>query len=153
MSSTRRSAFVSGRVGLSTDIDVDDAVKIAKKAFPLWADTPPIRRARLMNKLLALFNARKDDLARTITAELGKVFSDARGEVQRAIDVIEFSCGIPQLLKGDFTDQVSTGIDNWTFRQRGGARNDSNVRPKIRRETVSSVAGAAKVIDGPRAVI
>ena len=67
-------AFVSGRVGLSTDIDVDDAVKIAKKAFPLWADTPPIRRARLMNKLLALFNARKDDLARTITAELGKVF-------------------------------------------------------------------------------
>ena len=108
---------VTGRVDLSTDRDVDDAVKAAKKAFPAWADVPPIRRARLMNKLLALFNARKDDLAHAITAEHGKVFSDARGEVERAIDVIEFSCGIPQLLKGDFTDQVSTGIDNWTFRQ------------------------------------
>ena len=110
---------VSGQVGLSTDHDVDDAVKVAKKAFPAWADTPPIRRARLMNKLLALFNTRKDDLARAITAEHGKVFSDARGEVDRAIDVIEFSCGIPQLLKGDFTDQVSTGIDN---RSRGLVR-------------------------------
>ena len=108
---------VTGRVGLSTDRDVNDAVKVAKKAFPVWADVPPIRRARLMNKLLALFNARKDDLAHAITAEHGKVFSDARGEVERAIDVIEFSCGIPQLLKGDFTDQVSTGIDNWTYRQ------------------------------------
>jgi malonate-semialdehyde dehydrogenase (acetylating)/methylmalonate-semialdehyde dehydrogenase len=108
---------VTGRVGLSTALDVDEAVKVAKKAFPAWADTPPIRRARLMNKLLALFNARKNDLASAVTAEHGKVFSDARGEVERAIDVIEFSCGIPQLLKGDFTDQVSTGIDNWTFRQ------------------------------------
>jgi malonate-semialdehyde dehydrogenase (acetylating)/methylmalonate-semialdehyde dehydrogenase len=108
---------VTGRVGLSTALDVDEAVRVAKKAFPAWADTPPIRRARLMNKLLALFNARKNDLAHAVTAEHGKVFSDARGEVERAIDVLEFCCGIPQLLKGDFTDQVSTGIDNWTFRQ------------------------------------
>jgi len=108
---------VTGRVCLSSTVDVDAAVTAAKQAFPVWADIPPIRRARHMNKLLALFNTRKDDLARAITAEHGKVFSDAQGEVDRAIDVIEFACGIPQLLKGDFTDQVSTGIDNWTFRQ------------------------------------
>jgi malonate-semialdehyde dehydrogenase (acetylating)/methylmalonate-semialdehyde dehydrogenase len=62
-------------------------------------------------------NQRRDDLARIITAEHGKVFTDAQGEVTRGIEILEFSCGIPQLLKGDFTDQVSTGIDNWTMRQ------------------------------------
>jgi malonate-semialdehyde dehydrogenase (acetylating) / methylmalonate-semialdehyde dehydrogenase len=109
--------MVTGRVALSSAADVDAAVQAAKDAFPAWADMPPIRRARLMNRLLALFNERKLELAKAITAEHGKVISDAKGEVERAIDVIEFACGIPQLLKGDFTDQVSTGIDNWTFRQ------------------------------------
>ncbi|MEP2733404.1 CoA-acylating methylmalonate-semialdehyde dehydrogenase, partial [Tateyamaria sp.] len=66
---------------------------------------------------LNLLNENKDDLARAITLEHGKVFTDARGEVERGIDIVEFACGIPQLLKGDFTDQVSTGIDNWTLRQ------------------------------------
>jgi malonate-semialdehyde dehydrogenase (acetylating) / methylmalonate-semialdehyde dehydrogenase len=107
----------SGRVVLSEAGDVDRAVAAAKAAFPAWAAMPPIRRARLMNGLLALVNAHKDSLARAITAEHGKVLSDARGEVERAIDVIEFACGMPQLLKGDYTDQVSTGIDNWTLRQ------------------------------------
>ncbi|MCZ3114755.1 aldehyde dehydrogenase family protein, partial [Acinetobacter baumannii] len=64
-----------------------------------------------------LMNQHRDTLAAIITAEHGKVFSDAQGEVMRGIDVIEFACGIPQLLKGDYTDQVSTGIDNWTMRQ------------------------------------
>jgi malonate-semialdehyde dehydrogenase (acetylating)/methylmalonate-semialdehyde dehydrogenase len=68
-------------------------------------------------KFLELMNQRRDDLARIITAEHGKVFTDAQGEVTRGIEILEFSCGIPQLLKGDFTDQVSTGIDNWTMRQ------------------------------------
>ncbi|MFN5776138.1 MAG: CoA-acylating methylmalonate-semialdehyde dehydrogenase, partial [Burkholderiaceae bacterium] len=86
-------------------------------AFPAWADTPPIRRARVLFKFLELMNQRRDDLARIITAEHGKVFTDAQGEVTRGIEILEFSCGIPQLLKGDFTDQVSTGIDNWTMRQ------------------------------------
>ena len=108
---------VTGKVALATAGDVDAAVSAAKAAFPAWADTPPIRRARLMNKFLALLNAHKDDLARAITAEHGKVFTDARGEVERGIDIVEFACGMPQLLKGDFTDQVSTGIDNWTLRQ------------------------------------
>jgi malonate-semialdehyde dehydrogenase (acetylating) / methylmalonate-semialdehyde dehydrogenase len=111
----------SGSVTLSSAAEVDAAVKAARAAFPAWADTPPIRRARVMNKYLGLLNDHKDELARAITAEHGKVFSDAKGEVERAIDVVEFACGIPQLLKGDFTDQVSTNIDNWTLRQPLGA--------------------------------
>ncbi len=107
----------SGSVGLSSSAEVGEAVKAAKAAFLAWADMPPIRRARLMNKFLALMNAHKDELARATTAEHAKVFLDARGEVERGIDIIEFACGIPQLLKGAFTDQVSTGMDNWTMRQ------------------------------------
>jgi malonate-semialdehyde dehydrogenase (acetylating)/methylmalonate-semialdehyde dehydrogenase len=79
--------------------------------------TPPIRRARVLHRFLQLMNEHRDTLAAIITAEHGKVFSDAQGEVARGIDIIEFACGVPQLLKGDFTDQVSTGIDNWTMRQ------------------------------------
>ncbi|MEO7254624.1 MAG: CoA-acylating methylmalonate-semialdehyde dehydrogenase [Casimicrobium sp.] len=105
------------KVLLAAVEDVNAAVAAAKKAFPAWADTPPIRRARVLNKYLALLNEHKDTLAAMITAEHGKVFSDAQGEVTRGIDIVEFACGIPQLLKGDYTDQVSTGIDNWTLRQ------------------------------------
>ena len=94
--------------------DVDAAVASAKAAFPKWADTPPIKRARVMLRFLELMNRHHDELAAIITAEHGKVFSDAQGEVARGIDVIEFACGIPQLLKGDYTEQVSTGMDNWT---------------------------------------
>ncbi|MGE0349210.1 CoA-acylating methylmalonate-semialdehyde dehydrogenase [Hydrogenophaga sp.] len=108
---------VSGQVALAGAADVATAVAAAQAAFPAWADTPPIRRARVMFKFLELVNQHKDDLARMITAEHGKVFTDAQGEVSRGIDIIEFACGIPQLLKGDFTDQVSTGMDNWTLRQ------------------------------------
>ena len=108
---------VARQVRLGNAQDVATAVAAAQAAFPAWADTPPIRRARVMYKFLELVNQHKDELARIITAEHGKVFTDAQGEVARGIDIIEFACGIPQLLKGDFTDQVSTGIDNWTLRQ------------------------------------
>ncbi|MDZ4102648.1 MAG: CoA-acylating methylmalonate-semialdehyde dehydrogenase [Hydrogenophaga sp.] len=108
---------VTGRVALANTADVVAAVAAAQAAFPAWADTPPIRRARVMFKFLELVNQHRDTLAHLITAEHGKVFTDAQGEVARGIDIIEFSCGIPQLLKGDFTDQVSTGMDNWTLRQ------------------------------------
>jgi malonate-semialdehyde dehydrogenase (acetylating)/methylmalonate-semialdehyde dehydrogenase len=108
---------VTGRVALANAADVDTAVAAAQAAFPAWSDTPPIRRARVMFKFLELVNQHKDELAHLITAEHGKVFTDAQGEVARGIDIIEFACGIPQLLKGDFTDQVSTGMDNWTIRQ------------------------------------
>jgi malonate-semialdehyde dehydrogenase (acetylating)/methylmalonate-semialdehyde dehydrogenase len=108
---------VTGHVALASTAEVDAAVASAQAAFPAWADTPPIRRARVMFKFLELLNKNKDKLAHMITAEHGKVFTDAQGEVSRGIDIVEFACGIPQLLKGDFTDQVSTGIDNWTLRQ------------------------------------
>ena len=108
---------VARQVALASAEDVNAAVAAAKAAFPAWADTPPIRRARVLNKFLELMNQHRDTLAAMITAEHGKVFTDAQGEVTRGIDIVEFACGIPQLLKGDFTDQVSTGIDNWTLRQ------------------------------------
>ena len=108
---------VTGRVALASAADVDTAVQAAQAAFPAWADTPPIRRARVMFKFLELLNTHKDALAEAITKEHGKVFTDAQGEVARGIDIVEFACGIPQLLKGDYTEQVSTGIDNWTVRQ------------------------------------
>ncbi|MGC4078916.1 MAG: CoA-acylating methylmalonate-semialdehyde dehydrogenase [Rubrivivax sp.] len=108
---------VARRVRLAEPADVDAAVAAAVAAQPAWGNTPPIRRARVMNKFLALLNEHRDTLAAMITAEHGKVFTDAQGEVARGIDIVEFACGIPQLLKGDYTDQVSTGIDNWTMRQ------------------------------------
>jgi malonate-semialdehyde dehydrogenase (acetylating)/methylmalonate-semialdehyde dehydrogenase len=108
---------VARQLQLASSDDVAAAVAAAQAAFPAWADTPPIRRARVINNFLALVNQHKDALAAMITAEHGKVFTDAQGEVMRGIDIIEFACGIPQLLKGDYTDQVSTGIDNWTMRQ------------------------------------
>ncbi|MFJ1252501.1 CoA-acylating methylmalonate-semialdehyde dehydrogenase [Cupriavidus sp. CuC1] len=104
-------------VALGSVDEVRTAVAAAAAAFPAWADTPPIRRARVMQRFLQLMNLNRDTLAAMITAEHGKVFSDAQGEVSRGIDIIEFACGIPQLLKGDYTDQVSTGMDNWTLRQ------------------------------------
>jgi malonate-semialdehyde dehydrogenase (acetylating) / methylmalonate-semialdehyde dehydrogenase len=97
--------------------EVGAAVASAQHAWRSWADTPPVRRARTLARFLALLNEQRDALAALITSEHGKVFSDAQGEVTRGIEVVEFACGIAQLLKGDFTDQVSTGIDNWTLRQ------------------------------------
>ena len=108
---------VARHVALASAAEVDAAVASAKAAFPAWADTPPLRRARVLNAFLGLLNQHRDTLAAMITSEHGKVFSDAQGEVTRGIDIVEFACGIPQLLKGDYTEQVSTGIDNWTMRQ------------------------------------
>ena len=108
---------VSARVALAEPTDVQAAVTAARNAFPAWAATPPLRRARILFRFLELLHRHQDDLARLITAEHGKVFSDAQGEVARGIDIVEFACGAPQLLKTDFTEQVATGMDNWTLRQ------------------------------------
>ncbi len=108
---------VTGQVALAGAQDVNAAVASALAAFPAWADAPPLRRARVMFKFLELLHQHKDALAHAITAEHGKVFTDAQGEVARGIDIVEFATGIPQLLKGDYTEQVATGIDNWTLRQ------------------------------------
>jgi malonate-semialdehyde dehydrogenase (acetylating) / methylmalonate-semialdehyde dehydrogenase len=108
---------VARKVLLAAEVDVAAAVAAAKAAQPAWGEMPPIRRARVLNNFLALMNQHRDTLAAMITAEHGKVFGDAQGEVTRGIDIVEFACAAPQLLKGDYTDQVSTAIDNWTFRQ------------------------------------
>jgi malonate-semialdehyde dehydrogenase (acetylating)/methylmalonate-semialdehyde dehydrogenase len=108
---------VAREVALATSAEVAAAVTSAKAALPGWSQTPPVRRARVLAAFCALLNEQRDALARLITSEHGKVFSDAQGEVTRGIEIVEFACGIPQLLKGGFTDQVSTGIDNWTMRQ------------------------------------
>ncbi|MDB5999373.1 MAG: hypothetical protein JWP52_1072 [Rhizobacter sp.] len=108
---------VARQVALGSVDEVNAAVAAAKAAFPAWSDLPPLRRSRVMFKFLELLNQHRDTLAAMVTAEHGKVFTDAQGEVTRGIDIVEFACGIPQLLKGDYTEQVSTGIDNWTMRQ------------------------------------
>jgi malonate-semialdehyde dehydrogenase (acetylating) / methylmalonate-semialdehyde dehydrogenase len=108
---------VARQVLLGGEAEVAAAVAAARAAAPAWGETPPIRRARVLNQFLALLNQHRNELAAMITAEHGKVFADAQGEVTRGIEIVEFACGVPQLLKGDFTDQVSTGIDNWTLRQ------------------------------------
>ncbi|WP_026164008.1 aldehyde dehydrogenase family protein, partial [Cupriavidus neocaledonicus] len=102
---------VAARVALGTAQDVADAVAAARAAFPAWADTPPLRRARILFKFKELLDQHHDDLAALITREHGKVFSDAKGEVTRGIEVVEFACGIPNLLKTDFTDNIGGGID------------------------------------------
>ena len=108
---------VARQVALASAAEVGQAVAAAAAAQPAWGDMPPIRRARVLNNFLQLLNQHRDTLAAMISAEHGKVFTDAQGEVARGIDIVEFACGAPQLLKGDFTEQVSTGIDNHTLRQ------------------------------------
>src|SRR5690625_3835817 len=103
--------------GLDEPADVVLAIEAAQRAFPAWADTPPIRRARIMFRFLELLYQHQDELAAIITAEHGKVFSDAQGEVMRGIEIVEFACGAPQLLKSGFSDQVASNLDNWVIRQ------------------------------------
>jgi len=104
-------------VVLAEPADVNAAVAAAARAWPQWANTPVVRRARVMFRFLELLNEHQDELAAIITAEHGKVFSDAQGEVMRGIEVVEFACGAPQLLKSGFSEQVATGLDNWVVRQ------------------------------------
>src|SRR5450830_905758 len=111
------SGAVSAKVGLASYADVDAAVAAAQAAFPAWAAQPPLRRARVMFRFKELIEKHHDKLAAIITSEHGKVFTDAKGEVVRGLEVAEFASGIPQLLKGEYTEQISRGIDAWTMRQ------------------------------------
>ncbi len=108
---------VARRVALATRAEVDAAVRAAANAFPGWAATTPLTRARIMFRFRDLLEQHTDALAQIITAEHGKVLSDARGEVVRGMEVAEFACGVPDLLKGEFTDQVGRGVDSFSFRQ------------------------------------
>jgi malonate-semialdehyde dehydrogenase (acetylating)/methylmalonate-semialdehyde dehydrogenase len=102
---------------LADDAVVARAVAAAKAALPAWADTAPAKRARILFKFKQLLDERFDDIAALITREHGKVLADARGELTRGVEVVEFACGIPQLLKGQHSDNVGGDIDNWSLRQ------------------------------------
>ncbi|HEU4384233.1 MAG TPA: CoA-acylating methylmalonate-semialdehyde dehydrogenase [Anaeromyxobacteraceae bacterium] len=108
---------VTGRVALASEAEVAAAVAAAKAAFRPWAETSPLKRARVMFRFKELVERDLDRLAAVITSEHGKVLSDARGEVQRGLEVVEFATGIPQLLKGEYTEQVASGVDAWSMRQ------------------------------------
>ncbi|HEU4617757.1 MAG TPA: CoA-acylating methylmalonate-semialdehyde dehydrogenase [Gammaproteobacteria bacterium] len=107
----------TAEVALAGRGEVDDAVAAAKAAFPAWSEASALKRARVLFKLKELLEAHHDALAAVITREHGKVFGDAKGEIMRGIEVVEFACGIPQLLKGQHADNIGGGIDNWSMRQ------------------------------------
>jgi malonate-semialdehyde dehydrogenase (acetylating) / methylmalonate-semialdehyde dehydrogenase len=107
----------TARVAYAGGDDVDSAVRAAKAAFPAWRDTSAVRRARVMFAFREILERRKAELARIISEEHGKVLSDAAGEVQRGLEVVEVACGIPHLLKGDFSENVSTEVDCYSIRQ------------------------------------
>ncbi len=108
---------VTRHVALANAADVDAAVKAAQRAFPEWRDASILRRARVMQKFLSLLQANHQALAQLVTSEHGKTLPDAMGSVQRGIEVVEFACGIPQLLKGEYSENVGTGVDTHTVRQ------------------------------------
>jgi malonate-semialdehyde dehydrogenase (acetylating)/methylmalonate-semialdehyde dehydrogenase len=108
---------VQARVPLATVAEVDAAVQAAAGAFPEWSAQPPLRRARVLFRFREIFERRIEEMAAIINREHGKVFSDAKGEATRGLEVVEFATGIPQLLKGEFTEQVGTGVDSFSMRQ------------------------------------
>jgi len=107
----------SATLPLSTIDEINAAVASAKAAFPAWSNTPPMKRARIMFRFKELLDKHAGDLAREISREHGKVHDDALGEVARGIDVVDFACGIPQLLKGEFSRNVGPNIDSYSDRQ------------------------------------
>lgn len=108
---------VSAKVAFASAEEVSSAVAAAARAFPAWAATPPLRRARVLFRFKDLIEKNLDALAAIVTSEHGKVLSDAKGSVTRGLEVVEFACGIPHLLKGEFTNNVGSGIDSWSMRQ------------------------------------
>ncbi|WP_020410883.1 CoA-acylating methylmalonate-semialdehyde dehydrogenase [Hahella ganghwensis] len=107
----------SGNVSLASQREVEDVIQIARQAFPSWAETSPLNRARILFRFKMILEERMDELARAISSEHGKVFEDAKGEIIRGMEVVEFACGIPHLLKGEITEQVGRGVDAWSVNQ------------------------------------
>ena len=107
----------SAEVKLASARDIDVAVETAKIAFVAWSKKPPLQRARVMFKFKEIIEKNFEELTKIIVSEHGKVFDDAKGEITRGLEVVEFACGIPQLLKGEFTENVGTDVDSWSLRQ------------------------------------
>ncbi|MBV9488160.1 MAG: CoA-acylating methylmalonate-semialdehyde dehydrogenase [Verrucomicrobia bacterium] len=105
------------RVAFASDEDLERALGAAVEALPAWTATPPVKRARALFRFKHLVERDQELLARMISEEHGKTVPDAAGEVLRGLEVVEFACGIPQLLKGEYSDQVGTGVDSFSFRQ------------------------------------
>src|SRR5271167_1959619 len=108
---------VQAKVALAAKSEVEAAIANAQAAFPGWAATNPQRRARVMFKFLELIQGEYDDLARLLSSEHGKTFPDAKGDIQRGLEVAEFACGIPHLLKGEYSESAGPGIDLYSMRQ------------------------------------
>src|SRR6476660_887714 len=108
---------VSGRVDFASTADMDAAIAVAKDAFATWRHTSLAKRAQVLFAFRQLLDEHKEDVAALITAEHGKVLSDALGEVTRGLEVVEFACGIPHLLKGGYSENVSTNVDVYSIRQ------------------------------------
>ncbi|MEL6259229.1 MAG: aldehyde dehydrogenase family protein, partial [Pseudomonadota bacterium] len=108
---------VQARVALATEAEVDAAVQAAKAALPAWSATNPQRRARVMFAFKGLLEQHMDELAELLSLEHGKVVADSRGDVQRGLEVVEFACGIPHLLKGEYTEGAGPGIDVFSMKQ------------------------------------
>ena len=104
-------------VPYADEVTTNEAIDVAKAAFPEWASTPSVQRARVLFKFLELMNQNKEEMARIVTREHGKTLPDAMGSITRGLEVVEFACGIPQLLKGEFSENVGSGIDSWSLRQ------------------------------------
>ena len=104
-------------VRLASKSDLDLAVEKAKKAYETWSIKPPLQRARIIFKFKEIIEKNFDELTKLIVSEHGKVYEDAKGSLTRGLEVVEFACGIPQMLKGDFTENVGTNIDSWSIRQ------------------------------------
>ena len=102
----------SAEVKLATTKDINTAVTNAQKAFESWSNKPPLQRARVMFKFKELIEKNSDELTKIIVAEHGKVYEDARGSLTRGLEVVEYACGIPQMLKGEFTENVGTNVDS-----------------------------------------
>src|SRR5271170_3940044 len=108
---------VAAKVALAGKSEVEQAIANAQAAFPAWAATNPQRRARVMFKFLELIQDEYDDLARLLSAEHGKTFADSKGDIQRGLEVAEFACGIPHLLKGEYSESAGPGIDLYSMHQ------------------------------------
>ena len=107
----------SATVAYASADETRAAIAAAAEAFPEWAATPPLRRARIMFRFKELVEANIGEIAALVTAEHGKTLSDAKGSIARGVEVVEFACGIPHLLKGEYSDSVGTGVDSWSLRQ------------------------------------
>src|SRR6187200_686636 len=108
---------VQAKVAFASKAEMEHAIANAEAAQPAWAATNPQRRARVMFKFLELVQKQYDDLARLLSSEHGKTFNDSKGDIQRGLEVVEFACGIPHLLKGEYTEGAGPGIDLFSMRQ------------------------------------